>query len=298
MNYRVLGNTGIQVSEKGFGCMSLSGNSETESINLINNAIDGGINYFDTADIYDDGENEKLLGKAISGKRKKVILATKVGNVIKPGGGNGFDWNPTKKHILRSIEGSLQRLKTDYIDLYQLHGGTIDDPVDETIEAFEILKQQGKILHYGISSIRPNVIREYLRRSKIVSVMMQYSYLDRRPEEEILDLLHKNGISVLARGSLAQGLLVDKAAREYLEYSKEEVASAQSILKGLGKSEKNDTASAIAYVLHHKVVSCAVVGMRTVAQLSGALSGRYEISAIDYQKLQKAVSPLKYRQHR
>src|SRR6202034_3432729 len=96
---------------------------------------------------------------------------------------------------------------TDYIDLYQLHGGTIDDPIDETIEAFELLQQQGKIRYYGISSIRPNVISEYVQRSNIISVMMQYSLLDRRPEESCLQLLQQNNIGVLARGSVAGGLL-------------------------------------------------------------------------------------------
>ena len=92
-----------------------------------------------------------------------------------------------QKNIFSSaVDQSLKRLQTDYIDLYQLHGGTIEDPIDEMIEAFETLKAAGKIRYYGISSIRPNVIREYVKRSSIVSVMMQYSLLDRRPEEEML----------------------------------------------------------------------------------------------------------------
>ncbi len=94
---------------------------------------------------------------------------------------------------------SLKRLNTDRIDVYQLHGGTIEDPIEETISAFEQLVQQGKIRYYGISSIRPNVIREYVLRSNIVSVMMQYSLLDRRPEEECLPLLAQKDIGVLAR---------------------------------------------------------------------------------------------------
>src|SRR5699024_11402352 len=102
-------------------------------------------------------------------------------------------------------------LKTDYIYLYMLQGGTIDDTIDESIEALEILKKEGLIRAYGISSIRPNVIREYVRRSSIDAVMMQYSILDRRPEENILDLLRDEQISVLARGPLAKGLLTTKA---------------------------------------------------------------------------------------
>ena len=117
-------------------------------------------------------------------KRSEVILCTKVGNVWNPEG-QGWHWDASKKHILQAVESSLSRLQTDHIDLYLLHGGTIEDPIDETIEAFELPKQQGKIKHYGISSIRPNVIREYVKRPCIVSVMRQYSLLDRRSEEEM-----------------------------------------------------------------------------------------------------------------
>src|SRR5699024_6403991 len=102
-------------------------------------------------------------------------------------------WDPSKKHIKTAVKQSLQRLHTDYIDLYQLHGGTIDDPIDETIEAFEELKTEGLIREYGISSIRPNVIKQYIEKSSIRSVMMQYNLLDRRPEET-MRLLAKHGI--------------------------------------------------------------------------------------------------------
>ena len=182
MQYHLLRSSGIKVSKIGFGCMSLSSNSEKDNIDLIHRAKELGINYLDTADLYDKGMSEIAVGKAIKKMRSKIILATKAGNQWRSDG-SGWDWNPRKDYILQAADKSLRRLQTDYIDLYQLHGGTIDDPIDETIEAFEQLKQQGKIREYGISSIRPNVIREYVKRSSIVSVMMQYSILDRRPEE-------------------------------------------------------------------------------------------------------------------
>ena len=147
--------------------------------------------------------NEVSVGKALKEKRNEIILATKVGNQWREDG-KAWDWNPRKEYILKAVNESLTRLRTDSIDLYQLHGGTIEDPIDEIIDTFEILKEQGKIRFYGISSIRPNVIREYIKRSSITSVMMQYSLIDRRPEESCLDLLKENNIGVLVRGSLAQ----------------------------------------------------------------------------------------------
>ena len=173
MHYCSLRSSGIKVSEIGFGCMSLAANSEKDNIDLIHRAKESGINYLDTADLYDKGMSEIAVGKAIKKMRSKIILATKAGNQWRSDG-TGWDWNPRKDYILQAADKSLRRLQTDYIDLYQLHGGTIDDPIDETIEAFEQLKQQGKIREYGISSIRPNVIREYIKKSSIVSVMMQY----------------------------------------------------------------------------------------------------------------------------
>lgn len=271
MRYRNLGKTGIPISEIGFGCMSLGKNSDTQSTRLMHQAIDLGINYFDTADIYNAGDNEKLIGKAIKEHRSRIVLATKVGNKIKPGGGTGFDWDPSKKHVLKAIDESLKRLQTDYINLYQLHGGTIDDPIDETIEAFEILKQQGKILHYGISSIRPNVIREYVKRSNIESVMMQYSLLDRRPEEAMLSLLEEHKISVMARGALAQGLLIDKPAREYPGVGLEEVSMIKAKLDLLQAAGYDKANLALQYVLNRSAVTSAVIGFGTSMQLEDIL---------------------------
>jgi aryl-alcohol dehydrogenase-like predicted oxidoreductase len=298
MNYVYLGKSNLQISEISFGCMSL-GDDHKENSNLLHHALDNGINYFDTADIYQKGFNEITVGRAFQDRRDKVIIATKVGNVWKVDG-SGLDWNPTKAHILKSVDESLQRLHTDYIDVYQLHGGTIDDPIDETIEAFEMLKQQGKIRYYGISSIRPNVIREYVKRSNIVSVMMQYSLLDRRPEESCLDLLHEHHIGVLARGSLAGGLLVHKPPKPYLNYSEQEVKEAIRVIKEVGDSKSLNSDVAIRFVLNHPSVTSAVVGMHTFDQLNDRLdvANSSPLSDEDYRILQDAIKINTYTAHR
>ena len=265
MEYRQLGTSAINISRIGLGCMSLDPNDEAGFKKVIDKALSKGINFFDTADIYQKGLNEEVLGKALLGKRIEVIIATKVGNVWRADG-SGLDWNASKKHILASVDQTLKRLQTDYIDLYQLHGGTIEDNIDETIEAFEWLKKEGKIRFYGISSIRPNVIREYVSKSGIVSVMMQYSLLDRRPEENILDLLLKNNISVLARGSLAQGLLVGKSPKPYVGHSSEQVKQVVDTVKNVSSSLTLAELS-IGYVLKHPAITCAVTGSSRVEQL-------------------------------
>ena len=299
MEYRVLGHSGLEVSAIGLGCMSLKATREHEGIDLIHRALDLGVNLIDTADIYERGLNEQLVGRALAGHRDRVILATKVGNQWR-GDGSGLDWNPSKAHIVASVEESLKRLNTDRIDLYQLHGGTIDDPIDETIAAFDTLKKQGKILHYGISSIRPNVIRTWLERSAITSVMMQYSLADRRPEEDMLDLLLEKGIGVLVRGSLAQGLLVSKAGKDYLGHDAAAMDRAREALSSEGHAGRRPAQTAIRYVLHHPAVSSVVVGVRTIEQLEEAVTvnNSASIGKVEMEHLRSLLPPGSYEQHR
>jgi aryl-alcohol dehydrogenase-like predicted oxidoreductase len=298
MNYTLLGSSSLRISEIGFGCMSLGG-SETESTRILHEALAKGINFFDTADLYNKGANEELVGRAFKDRRDQVVLATKVGNQWRPDG-SGWDWNPRKDYILSSVEGSLKRLGIDHIDLYQLHGGTIEDPIDEAIEAFELLKQQGKIRYYGISSIRPNVIREWVRRSNIVSVMMQYSLLDRRPEEQCLDLLLQHHIGVLARGSVAQGLLINKPPKSYLAYGEGEVKKAAEAVQAVSGQQRSATQTALRYVMQHPAVTSAVVGIRTMEQLEEALltPGTPLLSETELEGLRKSIAVNTYEQHR
>lgn len=271
MLYKQLGKSTLEISRIGFGCMSLKpGQKDIEAI--INAAIKSGINFFDTSDLYDKGLNEQEVGKAIKQQRPNIILATKVGNRWRPDG-SGWDWVPSKQYIFKAIDESLLRLQTDYIDLYQLHGGTMEDPIDEIIEAFEVLQEKGKIRHYGISSIRPNVIREYVQRSNIVSVMMQYSLLDRRPEESCLPLLLQKNIGVLARGSVASGLLINKPVKPFLQYSAEEVKLMQEkITETAAENNIDESQTALQFVLNHPAITAAIVGIRTHKHLEDAVA--------------------------
>jgi aryl-alcohol dehydrogenase-like predicted oxidoreductase len=262
-----LGSSDLMVGEIGLGCMSI-GTEEKKAVSLIHRALDRGVNLLDTADLYDAGRNEELVGIAVRGRRDRVIIATKVGNRRIPGQ-PGWVWDPSKAYILSAVRDSLRRLQTDYIDLYQLHGGTIDDPIDETIEAFEQLKREGLIRHYGISSIRPNVIREYAKRSSIVSVMSQYSVLDRRPEEEVLPLLQQRGIGAIARGPVASGRLAEGRTvdKDYLDYSVQELLQVREGLKRLVTPGRSMAQLAIRYSLSHPAVAVAIPGASSVEQL-------------------------------
>lgn len=303
MKKRKLGHSDLYVSELGLGCMSL-GTDEKTARGIIDAALEEGINYFDTADLYDAGENEKIVGQALKAVREQVIIATKVGNRWKEDK-SGWTWDPSKAYIKEAVKNSLKRLGTDYIDLYQLHGGTIDDPIEETIEAFEELVSEGVIRYYGISSIRPNVIREFVKKSQIVSVMMQYSILDRRPEEEALPLLHEHGISIVTRGPLAKGLLSDKllekaSAKGYLDYSYDELSEILPLLKAKLAASRSFTEVSLQYNLAAPGVASVVAGASSVEQLrSNAQAVRSEpLSDEEIAVIRELTKANTYKEHR
>lgn len=297
-----LGKSELYVSEIGLGCMSL-GTEEAKAVSIIHEALEHGINFLDTADLYDAGRNEELVGKAILGRRSDVIVATKVGNRRHPGQ-DGWTWDPSKSYILSAVKKSLRRLGTDYIDLYQLHGGTIEDPIDETIEAFDELKKEGLIRYYGISSIRPNVIREYASRSSIVSVMSQYSMLDRRPEEETLPLLAEREISLIARGPLAGGILTEggesKADNSYLDYSSEELPALRRELLELAGDKRTLAQTAIRYALSDPAVGVVIPGASSIEQLrlNVSAAAASPLTADEREAIQAVTKASRYTVHR
>ncbi|ULT55553.1 aldo/keto reductase [Neobacillus drentensis] len=303
MKKRKLGHSDLYVTELGLGCMSI-GTEEKTARSIIEAALEEGINYFDTADLYDLGENEKIVGQSLKAVRENVILATKVGNRWKPDQ-SGWTWDASKAYIKEEVKNSLKRLGTDYIDLYQLHGGTIEDPIEETIEAFEELKAEGFIRYYGISSIRPNVIREYINKSSMVSVMMQYSILDRRPEEEALPLLHEHGISVVTRGPLAKGLLTDKllskaSEKGYLDYSYQELNEILPLLKEKLAHDRPFTEVALQYNLANPAVASVIAGASSPEQIkrNAAAVRSTPLTEEEVLVIKDLTKPSIYKEHR
>lgn len=294
-----LGDSTLTVSEIALGCMSLP-NDEKVAKAIVDEAIDGGINYFDTADLYGKGKNEEIVGNALGSRRPDIILATKVGNEWRQDS-DEVQWNPSKSYIKSQVHESLRRLKTDWIDLYQLHGGMITDPAEETIDAFESLKKEGLIREYGISSIRPNVINRFLSDSSVASVMMQYSLLDRRPEE-FLDSIGASRTSVVTRGTFAKGLLTDEGLERlkknggYMDY---DAAQLDKVLRQLFEIGGNLNALALHSVLQHGTVASIVAGASSALQIRETLHAYdYPVTSEQMDEAKQLIKQRKYMQHR
>ncbi|HEY4578553.1 MAG TPA: aldo/keto reductase [Savagea sp.] len=299
MKKRQLGKTTLKISELGLGCMSLPQDTN-EARRIIDRALDAGITFFDTADLYDFGKNESLLGSLLAQRRQEVVLATKVGNDFSAQDGQ-WTWNPSYQHIVQSAKASLQRLQTDYIDLYQLHGGTMDDPIDETIAAFEDLKKEGLIRAYGISSIRPTVIDRFTSQSDGQTVMMQYNLFDRRAEEW-LPLLKERGQSLLVRGAIAKGLLTTsgmerlKAGQSFNGLTHSDLEQRLTIVQQTGMDPQS---IALHYLLQSEITGSVLIGSRTEQQLIDSLkSYRQQVPEDVLKQLADTLPREQYEAHR
>ena len=199
----------LQVSAIGLGLMSMSGlygnANDEESIGVIHHALDRGITLLDSADAYGFGHNEKLLGRALKGRREGVVVATKFGNIRKPDGKQDVDGRP--EYVLQACEASLQRLGIDVIDLYYQHRVDANVPIEETVGAMKRLVEAGKVRALGLSEARPETIRRAHRIHPIAAVQNEYSLLYRKEGEETLRTCRELGIALVAYAPLGRSLL-------------------------------------------------------------------------------------------
>lgn len=209
------------MSELGLGTMTILKHGEKEAKNILETAIQSGIRHIDTADVYARQAVERVIGETLGQERQRLFLASKGGNELTE---DGMRWNPEPSYLENALHGSLERLKTDYLDLYYIHGGTLEDDLDATIEWAQKQKRDGLIRQIGLSSIRPNVINHWVKSGALDVLMTPYSLLDRR--SVTLDV----SIPIVGRGVLAKGLLTDEwetrlGDKGFEAWRKEELAS-------------------------------------------------------------------------
>ncbi|MHB8209246.1 aldo/keto reductase [Mucilaginibacter sp.] len=212
MKHRTLGNTGEQLSAIGLGCMSMSHAygtpDDTESIATLHKALDLGINFWDTADVYGAGKNEELISKVLTENRDKIFIATKFGFTANPDG-KGMTFNASPAYMQTAVEASLKRLKVDVIDLYYAHRIDPNVPVEEMVGAMARLVKEGKVRYLGLSEASANSVRKAHAVHPISALQSEYSLLTREPEKSVLPLCKDLGISFIPFSPLARGLVTN-----------------------------------------------------------------------------------------
>ncbi|HMQ34040.1 MAG TPA: aldo/keto reductase [Chloroflexaceae bacterium] len=217
MEYRQLGKAGVRVSAIGLGTNRFGIRVDQQGVSaIVAAALELGITFFDTADVYQEGRSEESLGVALKGRRQRAILATKVASPMGPGPN---DHGASRQHIMGAVEASLRRMQTDYIDLYQIHRWDPDTPIEETLRALDDLVRAGKVRYVGASNFaawqlaQANLLAELRGWTPFVSIQPHYHMLERRVEQELLPYCRAGGVGVLPYFPLAGGFLTGKYRR-------------------------------------------------------------------------------------
>ncbi|MCF7740285.1 MAG: aldo/keto reductase [Candidatus Marinimicrobia bacterium] len=321
MDYKYLGNSGLEVSEICFGAMSFTGNKgwthianldQRHADKLVNIALDNGVNFFDTADIYSNGISEKMLGKALEGKRSKAIIATKCGFRMRPGpNGDGL----SRRRIIEACEASLKRLKTDYVDLYQIHSYDFMTPLEESLKAFDRLVKDGKVRYIGCSNFSGWQLMKALALQKehdwerFISLQSYYSLVGRDIEWELIPLCNDQELGIMTWSPLHGGFLTGKYSKEKewpkntrldklddaLPFDKNQGFKIIDKLTQMSQDKGVKIAQlALSYLLHKQGVTSLVIGARNKTQLKENIEASdIKLSPDELQALDDISDPYK-----
>jgi len=308
MEYRQFGRSSVKVSCLCLGCMNFgSRTSRDESVRIIHEAVEQGINFLDTANIYSQGLSEQIVGEALAegGRRDGVFLATKCTSRMGKGPNSS---GSNRYHIMQQCEASLQRLKTDHIDLYQMHQMDLDTALDETLRALDDLVRQGKVVYTGTSKYAPAVLVEALMLaekygwSKFLSEQPPYNLLDRRIEDELVWTCMRHGVGIIPWAPMATGILSGQYSRGAsppqasraahggvpdVRLTREAVERTRRIAELAAEKGVTPAEYSLAWVLRRPGITAPIVGVRTMEHLHSALSaidirfGDDELARID-----------------
>lgn len=317
---RFLGKTGVKVSELCLGTMTFGGRSffknigglgQKEANTLVNMALEAGINFFDTADVYSEGLSEEIVGKALGNRRQSVILATKVRGKMGPGPN---DVGLSRHHIIEGCLASLKRLGTDYIDLYQVHNFDPDTPLEETMRALDDLVRQGKVRYIGCSNfsgwqlMKAMAISDKHGGERFVTLQAHYSLMARELENELVPLCLDQGLGILVWSPLSGGFLSGKYRRgqpqpkgtrlsgpqpRFLQLDEQKGFDIVEELDRIAKTHKATVAqAALNYLLAKEGVSSVIIGARTPEQLADNLKTTdWEMTAKEVSRLDELSQP-------
>jgi len=306
MEYRRLGNSGLKVSEIGLGGANWGGRvNEEVSINIISHALENGINFLDTAALYAQGRSEEIIGQAVRGKRSQVIIATKFGH---PTNESSSEQGGSRRCIMKSVDASLRRLNTDYIDLYYMHHPDPGTPIEETMRTLDDLVRTGKVRYIGYSNCTAWQLCDALWTSKLnnlvafVAMQAVYNLLDRSAERELVPCCEAHGIGLVAYAPLASGLLTGRYRRghkipagtklaEPLPFYTHIMTDANfdklARLEAFAKERGHNVGEvAIAWLLSHLWVGSIIPGASNIDQLSA------NVAAIGWKLTEEDISQL------
>jgi aryl-alcohol dehydrogenase-like predicted oxidoreductase len=316
MKYRKLGNTGLIVSEVALGTMQFGGKmnmgnlGQEDTTRMVKLALDRGINFIDTANVYSRGESENLVGNALKGVRAEIVLATKV---RLPMSDNLNRSGATRVNIMREVEGSLQRLQTDYIDLYQVHGWDSNTPLEETLRTLDDVVRQGKVRYIGLSNFMSwqaataVMLQERLKLEQFVTAQMYYSLVGRGLEYEFQSFAEYHKIGILVWSPLAGGFLTGKYSRanaapagtrfaeagSFVPFDKETGYRVVDALKEVAaRHDASPARVALSWVLGRSAVSSVIVAARKSEQLEDNIRAvDLRLSQEDIRLLDRASDP-------